>query len=89
MRFREYPRLRITRRYVSVLLTIGPGHRGYGLKRFWVVVLCKSPGDETVVQIGRDDGVYGWVDCCDYAQDAIRRAKAQGFGSPKREEEQP
>jgi hypothetical protein len=84
MRFRTYPRLRITRRYVSVLVTIGPGHRGYAMKRFWVVVLVKSPGDQTVIQIGRDDGIFGWADCVDYAHASVAKAR---LGHPKREEE--
>lgn len=71
---KAYPRLRITRRFHSVLVTIGPGHRGYEQQRRWTVLLVNRPGDERVLVAGSDDGIFGWVECCDFTEATIKQA---------------
>jgi hypothetical protein len=72
---RTYPRLLITRRSVSVLVAIGAGHRGYELRRFWTVQWVSDEGEETLMYLGRDDSVIGWVDCVDFAHATVRAAR--------------
>lgn len=72
-----YPRLKITRRMVSVLATVGQGHRGYHQSRYWVVLLVTGPGAEDQAYLGRDDGIIGWVDCVDFAHATIKAARSQ------------
>lgn len=73
-RVRHYPRLRITREHLSVLVSVGPGHRAFEMRRFWVVRYVQRPGVESRLYAGRDDSVFGWVDCIDWSHATIQRA---------------
>ena len=70
----RYPRLAIRRRSSSVLVTLSDGHRGFELRRFWVVIFVRAPGNETICYAGRDDGIIGWVDCVDWAHRTVKQA---------------
>lgn len=74
---KTYPRLAVRHRHVSVLVTIGAGHRGYELRPMWVLILVKSPLDQQEVYVGKTDDIWGWAECMDYAHATIKEARSQ------------
>jgi hypothetical protein len=71
-----YPRLRITIRPVPVMVQLSATHRDVEVRPKWAVVMVRQPGQDILLYIGRDNSVYGWVDCVDFAHATIKEARS-------------
>lgn len=65
-----YPRLAIRQREF-IVMDVVDGHRVMVQRTFWAV-LHVTPAGETRIYAGRDDGIYGWADCVDFAHAVVK-----------------